>query len=62
MNVVGVCAGLKSGHSVEGIQQDIAELPSPLDEDMVLLLVLLLGDDLDPHRELVDHEVHVGLE
>ena len=65
--IIGVGAGLERGHGVHRVQQDLAEFSSPLDEDVELallgvLLVLLLGDDLNPHRELMDHEVHVGAE
>ena len=65
--VVGVRPGLKCRHGVQSVQQDLLQLSSPLDEDVELallgvFLVLLLCDDFDPDRELVDHEVHMGAE
>ena len=65
--IVGVRPGLKCDYGAQSVQQDLAEISCPLDEDVELalvgvLVVLLLGDDFDPYRKLMDHEVHVGLE
>ena len=61
-NVVRVRSGLEGRHGVDCVQQDVADMPSPLEEGLESLLVLLLLDGLDPLRELVDHEVRMGPE